>query len=114
MNNPKLIERISETIMNSFIKKWYSNEYTLPCSISHFNGVNAWKEEAMLVSDILISDLKPILTHLEFVEGKQIASWVKQGDKGVMGKYVTWNDGEYEISAATKKLRKLIGEEDGR
>lgn len=49
------------------------------------------------------AQLSAILKHLEFVEDKQIAIWDR-----FKGEYVTWNDGEYEVSVATKLLRSYI------
>lgn len=54
----------------------------------------------------LRDELSVILKHLEFIEGRAIG--ILAGKPG-NGYYESWNDGEYEISVATKKLRSLMG-----
>ena len=51
-------------------------------------------------------ELGAILTNLEFVEDRQIAIWSR-------GEYITWNDGEFMVSQAAKKLRALLAAQKG-
>lgn len=48
------------------------------------------------------------LEMLERVEGKQIAIWSNPYENPREGGYVTWNDGEYWVSKATKLLRAAL------
>lgn len=77
------------------------------CATHLADAALAHSAKALAEKDEEIERLKRVVdaavTMLSKVEGQQIAIWSS-------GAYVTWNDGEYWISKATKELKNLIKE----